>query len=169
MLVTMVGDALKLHFPRRFPSWGQFSFPPFAQRSSKDAQEAHGSLLLCGKERESGCAGDALWLLSWGARDGVRPAVVPPPAPSWQLPLNLPFIACQKASRAFCSPPCPLILTFIIHQADAYNPLHIQHHRDGEPGSCVGVSGGGSALPPMLANPQPQMLSGAVGFIYLVV
>lgn len=39
-----------------------------------------------------------------GARDGAGPAAVPPPAPSWQLPLNLPFIACQKSLRGVFLP-----------------------------------------------------------------
>lgn len=90
-----------------------------------------------GAAREvSGCLGVLRGQGQWVAvpgqpKDGAGAAVVPPSAPSWQLLLNLPFIACQKRLGCFLPLLWPLILTFIILQAVHCPPLRVGHHRVG--------------------------------------
>lgn len=135
----MLGNCV---FPAGFPAGRGFPVCPFSRRSSRDA----GCLGTLG-----GRAGAMWWLLVWAARDGAGPAVVPPSFPSWQLLLNLPFIACQKSGRAVLLPPCPLILTFIILQAVPALPSVFSITVGGQE-LCLG-----SALPP---RPSPQMFFG---------
>lgn len=99
-----------------------------------------------------------------------QPTTEPDPqlsAPSWQLLLNLPFIACQKRPGCFAlppPPPRPLILTFIILRAVPALPLRVRHRRvGGRELSRAQALPGGSALPPTWQILTPNILRAARG------
>lgn len=104
-----------------------------------------------------GCAGDVPWLPAWAARDGAGPAVVPPSAPSWQLLLNLPFIACQKRPGCF-APPLPFNPDFHHSPGCACPPLRVRHRRVGGQELCRAQPR--VQLFPAPGRPSPQMFSG---------
>lgn len=114
------------------------------------------------------CCGDGGWLC-WGCAVAAGLG-----SPGWSRTRSCPSVSSQlaaaakpsfhrlpKAAGVFCSPPCPLILTFIIHQAVPALPSVFGIAESGVR-SCVGLSRGlSSSLHP--ADPHPKC-SLAVGF-----
>lgn len=103
-------------------------------------------LLSCGDR------GWPCWGYADAAGDGAGPAVVPPSAPSWQLLLNLLFIACQKRPGCFLLPPLSFNPDFHHSPDCACPPLRARHHRVGGQEPCRAQPGAqarprGSALP----------------------
>lgn len=99
-----------------------------------------------------GCAGDVQCLLAWAARDGARPTVVPPSAPSWQLLLNLLFIACQKLPGCF-APPLPFNPDFHHSPGWACPPLCSARQSWGS-GAVLGSNGGSGSAKALSLSPH---------------
>lgn len=131
-------------FPAVFPAWRSLflSLPG----PGGAAREVSGCLSVL--------RGQGQWVAVPGQpKDGAGAAVVPPSAPSWQLLLNLPFIACQKRPGWFSPPPL------------AFNPDF--HHSPGcalPSPPCWASPSGAQALPGVSAlPPTPNILCAARG------